>query len=93
MGVLLGISSRRCFEVHRLSPGFVGSVRPTFGGVACVGAGRRPGGSWCFGWGGRRGFVEDFPASFRVLFEELVARVEVEAAVLAASGGEVVPPP
>jgi hypothetical protein len=37
--------------------------------------------------------VEDFPASFRVLFEELVARGEVEAAVLAASGGEVVPPP
>jgi len=45
-----------------------------------------------------RGFVEDLLASFRrVLFEELVARGEVEAAVLAAlecaSGGEVVPPP
>jgi hypothetical protein len=45
-----------------------------------------------------RGFVEDLSASFRrVLFEELVARGEVEAAVLAAleraSGGEVVPPP
>jgi hypothetical protein len=41
-----------------------------------------------------RGFVEELPASFRrVLFEELVARGEVEAAVLAASGGEVVPPP
>jgi len=45
-----------------------------------------------------RGFVEDLPASFRrVLFEELVARGEVEAAVLAAldraSEEEEVPPP
>ena len=45
-----------------------------------------------------RGFVEDLPASFRpVLFEELVARGGVKAAVLAAlertSGDEVVPPP
>jgi len=45
-----------------------------------------------------RGFVEDLPASFRrVLFEELVARGEVEAAVLAAleraSDDEEVPPP
>jgi len=44
-----------------------------------------------------RGFVEDLPASFRcVLFEELVARGEVEAAVLAAlvasDDGEVPPP-
>jgi len=44
-----------------------------------------------------RGFVEDLPASFRrVLFEELVARGEVEAAVLAAleraSEEEEVPP-
>jgi hypothetical protein len=44
------------------------------------------------------GFVEDLSASFRrVLFEELVARGEVEAAVLAALecalGGEMVPPP
>jgi hypothetical protein len=45
-----------------------------------------------------RGFVEDLPASFRrVLFEELLARGEVEAAVLAAleraSEEEEVPPP
>jgi hypothetical protein len=44
------------------------------------------------------GFVEDLPASFRcVLFEELVARGEVEAAVLAAleraSDDEEAPPP
>jgi hypothetical protein len=49
----------------------------------------------CFGWGGRPGQV--LPASFRVLFEELVARGEVEAAVLAAleraSDDEEVPPP
>ena len=45
-----------------------------------------------------RGFVEDLPASFRrALFEGLVARGEVEAAVLAAleraSEEEEVPPP
>jgi len=58
MGVLLVISSRRCFEVHRLSPGFVGSVRPTFGG----------GWSWTTPWGasaggGRPG--QELPGSFR----------------------------
>ena len=57
-----------------LSPGFVGSVRPTSGG----------GWSWTASWVLRlgvdaRGFVEDLPASFRrVLFEELVARDEME---------------
>jgi len=41
-----------------------------------------------------RGFVEDLPASFRrALFEELVARGEVEAALERASGDEEVPPP
>jgi hypothetical protein len=42
-----------------------------------------------------RGFVDDLPASFRrVLFEELVARGEVEVAALErASGDEEVPPP
>jgi hypothetical protein len=49
----------------------------------------------CFGWGERPG--RDLPASFRyVLFEELIARGGVEAAVLAAlvtSGDEEVPPP
>ncbi|MFZ8808582.1 MAG: hypothetical protein ACO2PN_10835 [Pyrobaculum sp.] len=52
----------------------------------------------CFGWGWTPGVLWRISASFRrVLFEELVARGEVEAAVLAAlecaSGGEVVPPP
>jgi len=83
--------------VHRLSPGFVGSVRPTFGRVACVGAGRRPGGVGASAGVDARGFVEYLPASFRcVLFEELVAGGGVEAAVLAAlvaSGDEEVPPP
>ena len=79
-----------------LSPGFVGPVRPTFGG-----------GCLCWSWTAprgasarvdARGFVEDFPASFRrVLFEELVAGGDVKAAVLAAleraSGDEEVPPP
>jgi hypothetical protein len=41
-----------------------------------------------------RGFVEDLPASFRrALFEGLVARGEVEAALERASGDEEVPPP
>uniref|UniRef100_UPI003A52257E DUF6955 family protein n=1 Tax=Pyrobaculum aerophilum TaxID=13773 RepID=UPI003A52257E len=41
-----------------------------------------------------RGFVEDLPASFRrVLFEELVARGEVEVAALVASDDGEVPPP
>jgi hypothetical protein len=54
-----------------------------------------PWGSWCFGWGERPAQV--LPATFRVLFEELVARGEVEPAVLVAldraSDDEEVPPP
>jgi len=68
-------------------------VRLTFGG-----------GCLCWSWTAprgasarleARGFVDDLPASFRrVLFEELVARGEVEVAALErASGDEEVPPP
>ena len=69
--------------------------------VACVGAGRRLGGVVLRRFPSARvdawGFVEYLPASFRVLFEELVARGEVEAAVLvaldrASDDGEVLPP-
>ena len=73
-------------------------VRPMFGGVACVGAGRRLGGVGASAKVDARGFVEDLPASFRrALFEELVAGGDVKAAVLAAleraSEEEEVPPP
>ena len=84
---------------------FVGFVRPMFGGGLYVlvleldnALGelvlRRFPSARVDAWG----FVEDFPASFRrALFEELVARGEVEAAVLAAlervSEEEEVPPP
>ena len=63
MGVLLGISSRRCFEVHRFSPGFVGSVvrygagQTAWGLAAVFGVGLVSG---VFGVGGGWALVQVF---------------------------------
>ena len=99
---LLSISGLEawCYETHRFvsrclarirGAPFEGSVRPTFGGAACVGAGRRLGELVLrLGWTPRvlwrisRRLLEFFLRNWLR---------GVKAAVLAASGDEEVPPP
>jgi hypothetical protein len=92
----------RCIALYLgVSPGFVGPVRPMFGGGLYVLELDDALGEWCFGVFPRLGWTPGvlWRISRRLLefFEELVARGEVEAAVLAAleraSGDEEVPPP